>query len=321
MSGSGYGSHPTIYGPLGDSELYALYRRETWLTLDEQHRQQLLQETVNRAALENGELGSCRVIFEDLEPGVAGRQSGSVIGVSRDMFVRDQRTVTYGDQTIVRPMEASNLEALTTVLHEDQHAYQNQIIRGEVPPPDAALLREYTANDFREISVVGTDGADRSGYTYLQGSTPGEAGYLLYYLQSTERDAHRFSEEKTARIMSELEERWGTEPSFGEYRRDLEVNGFDATMQRAREFFQNENVERDVNQSLMNHYYGTDEPVSPQIESLVSLEMEATYDHIHPSASLDQEQPAEEVSQTDAPSAEIESDGALSEESLDGGLE
>lgn len=319
MSAAGYGEHPTIYHALSDMDMYAMYRRETWLALDETHRQQLLQETVNRAAEQNGELGSCRVVFADLEPGVAGEQSGSEIRVSREMFALDQRTVTYGDRTITRTLGASNLDALTTVLHEDQHAYQNQIIRGEIPAPDEALRQEYTANNFDLVTLPGADGTVQPGYTYLQGSTPGETGYLMYYLQSTERDAHRFSEEKTAWVISELEQRYGTEPSFEEYRRDLAVNGFDATMARAREVLQNENAEREVNQSLMNHYYGTEKPVSPQIESLVSQEMAETYQSLHPDTGQSLQSPQEETAPETGPEPEIES--GLSDESLEAGLE
>lgn len=343
MSTQGYGDHPTIYQSLSDMELYAMYRRETWLPLDETHRQHLLQETVNRAAAQNGELGSCRVVFADLAPGVAGEQSGSEIRVSREMYALDQRSGTYGGRTVTRTLESSNLDALTTVLHEDQHAYQNQIIRGEIPAPDEALRQEYTANNYDMVLLRGQDGSVQPGYTYLRGSTPGETGYLMYYFQSTERDAHRFSEEKTVWIMSELEQRFGTEPSFQAYRQDLAVNGYDATMERGRELFQNENVEQEVNQSLMNHYYGTDKPVSPQIENLVSLEMAKTYNDLHQAAAqqLQSGQGAETAAQTAAPAlAETASEAApalaeaasetapeidtgvdLSGDSLDGGLE
>ena len=63
MSERGYGSHPTIYGNLSDGQLYQMYRSEIWKGLNEDNRQQLLQETVNRSALEHGEIGACKVVF------------------------------------------------------------------------------------------------------------------------------------------------------------------------------------------------------------------------------------------------------------------
>lgn len=60
---SGYGVHPTIYGKYTNEELVSLYRESSWSTMDENSRQQLLQETVNRAAAAKGELGACEVLL------------------------------------------------------------------------------------------------------------------------------------------------------------------------------------------------------------------------------------------------------------------
>lgn len=280
MSGAGYGSHPTLYGSLGDLELYSLYRGESWSNLDEFHRQQLLQETVNRAARENGEKGSCRVVFVDMEPRVAGKQSGDTICLNRGMYVFDRRNVTYKGQEFTVPFPASNLHALTTVLHEDIHAFQAQIINGEIETPDLALKQEYTANNFTVIPLSREGGTVKYGSTYLTGSDS-RAGYYLYYFQSTERDAYRFSETKTASIMEVLAEKYGDEPSFVAYRAELQENGYQATLAQAQELFGHPSPEKEISQALMNAYYGGSTPVAPWIETIVREEMVVSYEALH----------------------------------------
>ena len=273
----GYGSHPTSLMGLSDGELYAMYRGENWFSMDEFARLELLQETVNRAASQNGELGSCRVEFVKMDHNTAGRQYGDVIQLNREMYVDDLRLANYNGQLIQTPLQDSNLHALTTVLHEDQHAYQNQIINGVIQASDSSVRQEYAANNFGVVQVLQNDGLLRTGSTYLSGNTPG-VGYYLYYFQSTERDAHRFSEEKTAYIMDYLTTEYGNEPSFYMYRTELRANGYDATVSKAKEIFGDINIDHEINQSLMNHYYHTFEPVNAQINALVQVEMINSYE-------------------------------------------
>lgn len=268
-----YGNHPTIYGNLSDDALYAMYRRESWLGLDESARQQLLQETVNRAALANGEEGACRVVFADLPDGVAGEQSGDEIRLDRNRYVNDMAVTEYNGEIYTMELEDSNMQALTTVLHEDIHAWQNQLIDGTIECDDPALLAEYQANNFDIALVQKSDGTYALGQQYLQGQSE-NGGYYLYYLQSTERDAHRLSEAKTQSIMQALEEKYGTEPSFELYRQNLKENGYDAVLKKAQENFGALTVEKDINTTLKNHYHGTDTPVtSAEVEAAVKEEM------------------------------------------------
>ena len=53
----------TMYSSLSDSDLYAMYRHDSWATLDESQRHDLLQETVNREAIADGMslLTTCRL--------------------------------------------------------------------------------------------------------------------------------------------------------------------------------------------------------------------------------------------------------------------
>lgn len=269
----GYGQHPSSLSGLSDEALIAMYRGESWFNMNEQQRLELLQETVNRSAQQNGELGSCRVAFsDDLGPGVSGVQSGDQILLSRERYVMDMGQVTYGGRTITVPLTDSNMQALETVLHEDQHAWQNQVIDGTVPCSDPQLLREYMANNFDVSLVRDGQGACDVGQQYLSGA--GNGGYYLYYLQSTERDAFRISQARTMEAAAYLEQHYGQDGSLDAYRQSVAANGYEATLQQAQRYFGTETVEEDINTTLQNQFYHEDKPVSsPVVEEAVKQEM------------------------------------------------
>ena len=276
MSENGYGEHPTMYGSLTDAQLYGMYRQSVWSGMGEHERQQLLQESVNRAAQERGEHGACEVRFADLDDGVSGEQRGSLILVNREMFVNDRQvshTENYG--TITRDYPTSNINALETVLHENEHAWQNQCVSGEIEG-DPQRTFEYRANDFTTSSVEQPDGTYQLGSQYMCGET----NYDFYYFQSTERDAYQFSQARTLQIVDGLEKQYGSEESFAEYREELRQTGYQAQLERANQRYGTENFEREVNNTLLNQYYGTNIPVDPQIERAVKEEMTATQDEL-----------------------------------------
>ena len=277
MRAPGSGARPTIYGDLEELELYALFRGESWRGLDEFHRQQLLQETANRAAMENGEPNGCEVVFARLPVGTAGEQSGDRISLNREMYVFDRRSAEYNGRTYTVPFPESGFHALNTVLHEELHAFQDRVSRGEIPCRMPELAREYAANGFSVVPVPQEDGTVKNGLTYLEGCG-GRAGFYLYYLQCTERDAYRFSEEKTLSIMESLIEWYGDEPSFATYRKELEANGYQATLAEARRLLGSDRPEQEISRALMNHYYQEHAPVDPRIAELVSREMTDSYE-------------------------------------------
>lgn len=275
MSERGYGSHPTIYGNLTDGQLYQMYRSEIWKGLNEDNRQQLLQETVNRSALEHGEIGACKVVFShDLDVGTDGQQSGNMILMDYEKFVNDREVRIYNEKEIYHDVIDSNMQALTTAFHEDEHAYQNQVIEGLIPGDAKETIKEYKANDFT-LAVIKQDNSIHIGSQYLNGIS----NYYLYYLQSTERDAFRNSEDKAVKVMEYLKEQYGEEKSFEVYRAGLQAKGFEAVLKEAQQYFQNENIEKDINQTLMNQYYATNEPVDSVAKSAVKREMILSYQH------------------------------------------
>lgn len=308
-----YGTHPTIFSNFTNDSLFSMYRSEKWSQLDEYFRRELLQETVNRSARLNGELGACQVVFEDLGPSTAGSQGNGIIKLDRTRFVNDMGHAVYGGQVFEVPLEDANLQALETVLHEDIHAWQNQIVDGTIPSPDQNLLNEYAANDFDISFVTLADGTMDAGQQCLRGETA-NGGYYLYYLQSTERDAHRYSEQRTMQILNQLEQKYGPDPSFEAYRLNVQTNGYEATLSQARLYFGTEAVEQDINTTLKNQFYQTSEPVSsPLVENAVKQEMVLSLQE-NMKMSQEQSQAIQETPQQPHIQSEVMDD------SLDGGL-
>ena len=238
----------------------------------------LLQETVNRDALERGEIGAPEVRFADLPVNESGNASNGVINVNRDMAVNGVQSIEYDGQTIQHPVRAYNIETLNTVLHENTHCFQEQVIDGTINIEDIQKSAEYQSNGFTTSAVL-QDGKYQLGSQYLTGETAN--GYYCYYFQSTERDAFLGAEEKTDTILNNIIEKCGTEPSFEAYKKSVEITGYHATERAAIERFQNLNFERDLNQTLMNQYFGLNVPVAPNIENAVKAEMIATYQGLH----------------------------------------
>ena len=269
-----YGVHPTRYGNLSNDQLYAMFRESTYSKLGESEKLELLQEPVNRDALEKGEVGAPEVRFADSPANESGNAANGVINVNRNMAVNGTRSFEYNGQTIQHSISDYNVQSLNTVLHENTHCFQDQIIDGTITIEDAQKTAEYQANSFTS-SVVLQDGRYQLGSQYLTGETPN--GYYCYYFQSTERDAFLGAEERTAAILSGLTEKYGTESSFETYAKSAESTGYHATEREAIERFQNPNFVRDLNQTLQNQYFGTNVPVDKNTEAAVKAEMIATH--------------------------------------------
>ena len=268
-----YGVHPTRYGNLSNDQLYAMFRESTYSKLEENEKLDLLQETVNRDALEKGEVGAPEVRFADLPANESGNAANGVINVNRNMAVNGTQSFEYNGQTIQHSISDYNVQSLNTVLHENTHCFQDQIIDGTITIEDAQKTAEYQANSFTSSAVL-QDGRYQLGSQYLIGETAN--GYYCYYFQSTERDAFLGAEERTAAILRGLTEKYGTEPSFEAYAKSVESTGYHATEREAIERFQNPNFVRDLNQTLQNQYFGTNVPVDKNTEAAVKAEMIAT---------------------------------------------
>lgn len=257
-----YGQHPTIYNDLNDIELYGMYRNDIFHNLDAFERLELMQETINRSAVEKGEIGSCGAHFAELDPNTRADQFADKIRFDVYKFAGNEPSVdSKGNLREISILQ--NVEALEAALHENEHAWQNQAMAGVIPVNDPYTIYEYRANNF-DISQLSNG---NYGQHYLGDS-------ILYYLQSTERDAHINSQAKTLEILNMVENAYGKDETFDMYRQVQLFEGYNAQLEEAKNIYNNPAVERDVNQTLINHYYGINIPVDPHIKADVERLME-----------------------------------------------
>lgn len=281
-----YGIHSTRYGALSNEQLYSMYRESSYVRLSTNEKLDLLQETVNRDASERGEVGAPEVRFANLPVNVSGNAANGIINVNYDMAVKGVQTFTYADRTIQHNITDYNIQSLNTVLHENTHCFQEQIIDGTITIDNTNLIAEYQANAFT-ATVIHQNGTYQLGCQYLTGETPG--GYYMYYFQPTERDAYLYAEVKTASILNSLSEKYGAEETFDAYEKSVDVNGFQAKEQEAIQVFQNSNFVSDLNQTLQNQYFGTNVSVNVNTEAAVKAEMAATYGNLQQNISINKE--------------------------------
>ena len=77
-----YGVHSTRYTRLSDEQLYSMYRETAYSQLKEEEKLELIQETVNRDAMERGEIGSPEVRFIDLSVNESGNSIDGVTNIN-----------------------------------------------------------------------------------------------------------------------------------------------------------------------------------------------------------------------------------------------
>lgn len=272
-----YGVHPTRYKILSDDQLYSMYRVSNYGKLKEDEKLELVQETVNRDALERGEIGAPEVRFVDLPVNESGNSIDGIININRYMAVYGVQNYEYKGQCVNHNIADYNMQTLNTAIHENIHCFQEQVIDETIDIGNVNLKREYQANEFTCTPVV-INGKAQIACQYLVGESA--LGYYMYYFQATERDAYLNAEEKTGRIINQLIQKYGSEESFDEYKKSLKINGYYARENEAIKLFNNVNIVKDINYVLQNQYYGTKASVDQRTEMIVKAEMIASYNFL-----------------------------------------
>ena len=267
----------TLFSAFSDEHLYSFFREESWKNLDESTKQQLCQEVVNREARSLGMVRAPDVRFSrDIgnSYGVSGRNQ---IRLNARFFIDEQPTAIDHEGNVHNiNLPDGNMQVLHTLFHENQHTYQEQIVDNEIEIDDPEKEIQYRANDFTR-TLIHTENGDQIGSQYLSNPDNSVAGYYAYYLQSTERDANLYAEEKTALVREMLTEKYGDERSFRISRVNERINGYQATLEKAKQELGNENIEQEINKSLVNHRFDTTYPVDPEVDKLVEHEMIQSY--------------------------------------------
>lgn len=267
----------TSYSGLSNDSLYSMFRMSQWSSLSEAQKTELCQEVVNRDCMAMGMTKAPTVSFDrSMSSTTLGEQSGDSIRLNASAFVDGVVAKNVEGETVYAQIRDNNMLALQTLFHENQHAYQGQVINDEIAVKNEAAAAQYKANDFT-VSPVDNGNGTEKGLQYLFGETPGEKGYFMYYFQSTERDAHYVGEKKADYIREYLSTKYGNESSFDAYAARLQNNGYNAMLERAKAEFNNENIEKEINNVLMNNHYGTNYPASPEVKAAVEKEMALSY--------------------------------------------
>lgn len=131
-----YGVHSTKYQNLNNEQRYSMFRESIYGRLGKSEKLDSLQETVNRDALEKGEIGAPEVRFANLSANEIGNTANGA------------QSFEYNGQTIQHPANAYNIESLNIVLHENNHCFQNQVIDEMINIKDDQNSAEYQSNSF-----------------------------------------------------------------------------------------------------------------------------------------------------------------------------
>ncbi len=256
-------SPENFYSELSDSDLYLCFCRNNWVALNESDRLLLLNAVLNKENMKYGGNYAVHITFENMKSNIAGYQNGDRIFLNREMFVNDRLIEVYGDKSIEFKLSDSNWQALETALHENRHVFQDKVVEGVVK------YNEYNENIFASngftVSIV--DGQRASQYML------GETSYALYYLNPTEMDAYKTSQERTQQIINALSKQGMRDVSADKYISNLQATGYKTKLEEFKKEFNNVNVEKEVAQVLKNTYFNMNAPVNKTIESAVKQEM------------------------------------------------
>lgn len=254
------------YSALSDRELYAMYRQSAWDSLGGNERLELLQETVNREAAKDGNRYSADVELEALPAGYDGYEEGGRIVLDYEKTVCGTQSDVIDGKKVSVPLNSPSYDALCTVLHEFRHVRQENLISGVIND-EKCDVRALRAND---TSLTVADGYPAS--TYLTGKTD----YALYYLQPCEIDAYVTSEARTAEIIYELREEYGSDPAMESYMEKMSSEGYMARTEEYGARLGGRGAEREIAKALINASEETDYPVRDGVERAVRTEMRAS---------------------------------------------
>ena len=246
---------------LSDDRLYNCFTSKVWNSLDESSKEQLVSEVVARENISHG--FPVNVSFKEMDANTEGLQYANNIDLNREVFVNGKMSVEYDGKTIEYEVKDSGWRCLEASLHENRHVFQ-ELVSENIVETDEETKALFTSNNFTVSDIEG----NRASQYML-----GKDNYSLYFLNPTELDAFKTSQDKTVSIINDLKARGIEDPSMDIYLSNLEKSGYQAELQSIREAYSNPNIDKDVAVTLQNVYYGTDNPVDPSVDQMVKDEM------------------------------------------------
>lgn len=256
----------TPYQNLSNTQLYAMYRQETWISLSESEKLNVLQETVYREAAKYGDAYTPEVSFENLPSHISGYENSNHITINRDLAVHGEYSFRNGNDIIRYAIPDSGLQTLECIFHEHHHVVQENILNGRIDADES--VRAILETNTPSLSVVN----GQLGNQYLSGKTD----YALYYMQPMELDAYTVSQNKVTAIIADLREVYGSDSAIEAYEKRMETEGWQARVQHYNQLFGNEKTPEQIARVLMNVYHHENTEVQKNIEAAVKSEMIAS---------------------------------------------
>ena len=262
MNNNSVSPYPTFYSNYSDSSLRALYYQNSWNSLSETQKVNLLQETANRAAIEKG-IEPCKVSLEAMSGAVMGYHEGNSIVLNSEMVKNSTLTYQYGDKNITLPVEDAAYKAYESIVHESTHSFQAAIAldQAKASAHETAVCK---ANDFSISNVNGERACQ-----YMDGKT----SYDFYYLNPTELSARSEGEARATALAQEHAAQFGESTATKAYAEHISNDGYEAKIAELKAKY-GENVVKDTENVLLNAKYSTNLPVSNKnLESMIHTEM------------------------------------------------
>ena len=229
----------TRYSDLTDSQVNELFREETWSSLDPSRRLDALQELEVRTALACGNR-PCEVRTEDMNGYLFGGYADDEIVLNRHLVEEGGFVTDFGNGEVVFDrVDGLNAQMMDTIHHENYHAYQDQVIHGEIRHSDAAEAELWAANWPSEQYI---DCNDPSG---------------CYRIQSLERTAFAHGEACTKEAFAEIEAKYGQDHGYRDYLEDIQRYSYDDALDDAIDISGDEHIRDTLDGQMLEAYHAS----------------------------------------------------------------
>ncbi|MCC8045549.1 MAG: hypothetical protein LIP12_08645 [Clostridiales bacterium] len=227
-----------------EKSVYEKFASENWTNATYEERMAALQELAVISSTHNSNSPSL-VRAEYINGAEFGYYDGKGITVNR--HVLESGMFVYRDpdtgETSTRALNDAHIQMMDTIFHEDYHSFQDACIRGKISQ--------------ETLDKMGITQDQIKGWAANYNSTnyiDPDKDYDLYRIQILEKAAYEAGETNTKAAFAYLNEKYGDDPAFQAYLKDIEEYGFEKCLNSAKERFQDPNIER-TQQDRMNSRY------------------------------------------------------------------
>jgi len=252
--------YQTRYSDLSNEEVNELYRSDTWSDMSRDERVDALQELENRSAEACGNQ-PCQVRTEEMNGYQFGGYANGEI-VLNEHLVADGEFVTQYSDGSVETVEVGGINAqmMDTIHHENYHAYQDEVVHGQLEHSDAAEAELWSANwpDEQYIS-----GDDPSG---------------CYRIQSLEQSAFNHGEAETKAAFGKIEAKYGEDAGYQEYQEAIAADSYESALEDAKMINGDENIQETLNNNMLESYHANQVATETLVAEQPTVETASTDD-------------------------------------------